>query len=217
MSLREFESALRELIGKPTDFRPFVCDGSPLSCSAFIVGYNPATEMTADWWDFWDPSYGYRRDVWFEEYQRERAMRPLKPGKTRRPAVSNTRRVIDWVVDSAAPIRCLETNIYAAATDTAAALAEKQRVTAPFDFLLHTIRPRVILVHGDEAIDHLGKLSETNLTWGRDASVSLGGYEVWIVAEAHFGRPRGGQGWSAERARQLGGKLKQLGCDQDTD
>lgn len=50
MTLSEFEQELRSLIGQPTDLRPFVCEGPPLACPVFIVGYNPATEMTADWW-----------------------------------------------------------------------------------------------------------------------------------------------------------------------
>ncbi len=44
MDLTEFGSELEALIERPTALRPFVCDGSPLSCTVFIVGYNPATE-----------------------------------------------------------------------------------------------------------------------------------------------------------------------------
>jgi hypothetical protein len=210
MNLAEFEQALADSIGRPTDLRPFVCDGSPLSCAAFIVGYNPATELAVDWWKFWEPDRGYRRAEWFGEYQRERASRPLKPGKTRRLAVSNTRRVIEWIVEAAQPIHCLETNIYAAASETAADLAEQQRLTAPFDLLLKALRPRAILAHGDEAISHLGRLAGTELRWGQEARVSLNGHELWVVAEAHFGRPRAGQGWSRERALRVGQRLKNL-------
>lgn len=38
-SLSEFSEALLTHIGKPTDLRPFVCDGSPLDCEALIVGH----------------------------------------------------------------------------------------------------------------------------------------------------------------------------------
>ena len=214
MTLSEFEQELRDLIGQPTDLRPFVCDGSPVTSSVFIVGYNSATEMTADWWNFWDPQYGYRRASWFQEYQRERANRPLKPGKTRRLPVSNTRRVIDWILEAAQPMRCLETNIYSAPSETAAGLAEQRQATAPFDFLLRTIQPRVVLAHGDDAIAHLGRLSRHSLSWGQEVRVSIGGNELWIVAESHFGRPRGGQGWSRERAWRVGQRLKDLASDQ---
>ncbi len=122
--------------------------------------------MSADWWAFWDPAYGYRRDAWLGEYQRERAARPLKPGKTRRAPISNTRRVLHWIAKAAMPARCLETNIYAAPSETAATLEEQRRMTAPFDFLVRTVRPRVILAHGDDAIEHLGRLTRTTLTRG---------------------------------------------------
>jgi hypothetical protein len=214
MTLPEFEQALRDLIGQPTALRPFVCDGSPLTCSVFIVGYNPATEMTADWWTFWDPQYGYRRAEWFQEYQRERANRPLKPGKTRRLPVSNTRRVIDCILEAAQPVQCLETNIFSAPSETAASLAEQQRATGPFDFLLRAIRPRVVLAHGDDAIAHLGRLSRNSLGWGQEALTSISGNELWVVAESHFGRPRGGQGWSRERASRVGQRLKELASPQ---
>ena len=214
MNLAEFEQELQELIGRPTDLRPFVCDGSPLECAIFVVGYNPATEMRADWWLFWDPVRGYQRAAWFQEYQRERAIRPLKPGKTRRSAVSNTRRVIDWILDAARPARCLETNIYSSPSETAATLAERRMATAPFDFLLRTIRPDVVLAHGDDAIAHFSRLSRTELRWGQEVRVTLGDKELWVLTESHFGRPRGGQGWSRERAAGVGRRLKELASGQ---
>ncbi len=48
MTLYEFELQLSDLIGRPTDLRPFVCEGSPLSCDIFLVGFNPATTMETD-------------------------------------------------------------------------------------------------------------------------------------------------------------------------
>ena len=51
--LSDFSRGMASLIGKPTDLRPFVCEGSPLGCEAFLVGFNPASEMSIDFWDFW--------------------------------------------------------------------------------------------------------------------------------------------------------------------
>src|SRR5215218_7019589 len=118
MDLIEFAARLKELTRAPTRLRPFVCDGSPLDCRIFIVGFNPATSLTGDWWDFWDSSYGFRRAEWLKRYIPERATQPLKPGRTRRAPISNTRKVIDWIVDAARPVKCLETNIYSAASTT---------------------------------------------------------------------------------------------------
>lgn len=188
-TLAEFETQLAELIGRPSDQRPFVCEGSPLDCSVFIVGFNPATTMDADFWSFWRSGSGFDKKAWLEEYKRDRAQRPLKPGKTRRNLVSNTRRVIEWIIEAAAPCRCLETNIYALPSDDKASLAEESRKTAPFRFLLETIKPSVIVAHGDDAI------RETQHLAGN----------VTVMPVKHFSR-----GWSEEAARSLGQKLGAL-------
>ena len=45
MTLDDFERALVALIGRPTGLRSFVCDGSPLKCDVFLVGFHLATTM----------------------------------------------------------------------------------------------------------------------------------------------------------------------------
>jgi hypothetical protein len=186
-TLHKFENDLLALIGQPTDLRPFVCDGSPLHCDVFIVGLNPASPMQADFWDFWRNGAGFDRNNWFDVYRQERATRPLKPGKTRRPAISNSRRTIDWVVAEAGTGRCLETNIYATSTEEYRDLAQAQRSTAPFDFLLATISPAVIVVHGKDAIAHL-RHKQPGAT---------------VIEVAHFSR-----GWSEAAARELGRRVR---------
>jgi hypothetical protein len=187
--IQSFEAELTKVIGKPTDLRPFVCDGSPLECDVFIVGLNPATKMSEDFWHFWRAGHGFDKKVWFEAYKKDRQLRPLKPGKARRNAISNSRRVIDWIIDDASPAKCLETNIYSAPTEQAVDLVSEQRITRPFDYLLTKIRPRVIVVHGEDATRHVeGK--------------SLSG--VRIIRVSHFSR-----GWSQESARALGQQIKE--------
>jgi hypothetical protein len=185
--LEVFERELVAVIGRPTDLRPFVCAGSPLKCSAFIVGFNPATALTKDFWHFWRSGDGFDKAAWFEEYKRERNLRPLKPGKTRRNVISNSRRVIEWVTDEAGPVRCLETNIYSLPTEQAADLSQKQRATAPLDFLLARIKPRVIIAHSVDAVD---LIQSRNLN-------------ARIVAVSHFSR-----GWSEAKARSLGQEIR---------
>jgi len=156
--MTDLENFARELelhIGLPSNARPFVCEGSPLTCIAFIVGFNAATELRFDFWKHWRDGYGFDKATWFAEYLAERAARPLKPGRTRRLPVSTTRKRLNIVVDAAAPVRCLETNIHSVASASAAELAVSDRGTAVFDFLLARVRPRVILAHGDEAVAHL--------------------------------------------------------------
>lgn len=191
IALDRFERDLTALIGNPTELRPFVCEGSPLQHRAFIVGFNPATEMSADFWSFWRPGYGFDKAAWFTAYLKDRQERPLKPGKTRRPGISNTRRVIDWIVQEASPVQCLETNIYAAPTEQAADLAQAQRLTAPINFLLDSVKPDVVVVHGKDAATHL-----------QDKGIA-----AHVIVVPHFSR-----GWSQANARALGCQIRHA-CD----
>ncbi len=151
--LLAFEAELTDLIGKPTHSRPFVCDGSPLDCGVFIVGFNPATEMTCDFWEFWRPGVGFDKAKWCAAYVQERRARSLKPGQRRRSAVSNTRRVLDWIAQELSPLLCLETNLYSVPTSKAADLSAIDKRTDPFRYLLGRIQPRVIVAHGKDACD----------------------------------------------------------------
>lgn len=190
-NLDVFEEELARRIGRPTELRPFVCEGSPLDCKAFIVGFNPATAMSADFWNFWSPDQGFDKSAWLAEYLEDRQRRPLKPGKKHRPIVSNSRRVIDWILQEASPVSILETNIYAAPTEAAADLAVTRRLAEPFDFLIDAIKPAVIVVHGKDAATYVQ---------GKDLASR-------IIAVPHFSR-----GWSQSSARELGQQIKSA-CD----
>lgn len=186
-NLVAFQQELAVLIGTPTELRPFICDGSPLECEVFIVGFNPATSMSVDFWQFWRRCEGFDKESWFEAYKKDRQVRPLKPGKTRRNSVSPSRRVMDWVLEGATPYKCLETNIYSTSTEQAVDLASERRITAPFDFLLASIKPRLIVAHGVDAVEHLRKMN----------------IDAKVVSVSHFSR-----GWSREAALELGLKIK---------
>lgn len=186
--LQDFETQLRDQIGYPSNFRPFVCDGSPMDCRVFIVGFNPATTLSTDFWQFWVPNQGFDKSQWFDSYREDRRTQPLKPGKKRRNEISNTRRVLEWVLDAAFPVRCLETNLYATPTAQAADLHSHQRYTAVFDFLVNAIKPRIIVTHGKAVEMHVRSFNRT----------------VRIISVSHFSR-----GWSQENARKLGLRLKE--------
>ena len=183
-SLDDFETDLERLIGRPTSLRPFVCDGSPLDCEAFIVGFNPATTMSRGFWDFWRRGYGFERQLWFDAYKEERASRPLAPGKTRRNPISNTRRVIEWIIEGASPVRFLETNVHSLPSDDIKSLAHEDRQTLPFDFLLDRLRPRAILAHGNDAAAWMEYRAHP---------------DVHVIAVSHLSR-----GWSRDAARRVG-------------
>jgi hypothetical protein len=156
MTLEEFEKQLAELLGRPTDLSPFVCDGSPLECQIFLVGFNPAAEMDTDFWAFWQPGRGYDKAAWYSRYKTDRAARPLKRGKGL--AVTPTRRNIDAFLEGAGSVRVLETNIYSGPSTDMRNLDVGGRESAPFHFLLEAIRPKVVVTHGREANDLMSRL-----------------------------------------------------------
>ena len=140
MDIGKFETELRDLMGSPYYDRPFVCDGSPLDCQVFIVGINAASSMTEDFWDCWRSGYGFDKSAWYSAYQAIRA----KPSRTR----TVMQIVMDEAVATNSDVRFLETNIYSFPTPRENILRSHQMSTKIFDFLLETIKPKVMLVHG---------------------------------------------------------------------
>ncbi|WP_449044349.1 hypothetical protein [Paracoccus versutus] len=154
MKIDEFEKGLADLIGRPTSLRPFVCAGSPLDCDVFIAGVNPATEMSTDFWDFWIPGRGYDKVRWYDQYQAERAKKPLKLGKTRRYAISPTRRNTNFFIEGAAGSQVLETNLDSRPAEIADHLKKWSDLRVDvFEFLFNTIKPRAVLFHGKFALE----------------------------------------------------------------
>ncbi|PYE42514.1 hypothetical protein DFI02_10684 [Rhizobium sp. PP-F2F-G20b] len=182
-SLKQFEQNLRNVIGGATNARPFVCSGSPFEASIFLVGYNPATEMSKDFWSFWSEARGFDKKAWIEEYIRERQAKPLKPGKSYRPRLSPTRRNIEAFVKAAFPAAVLETNIFAIASETKPELALANHDTTPFRYLVSTIRPKVIVAHGKDACEVVSRLKT----------------DAHVIAIKHLSR-----GWSTEAIARLG-------------
>ena len=71
-TLAGFAKELRRIA--PPGSRPFVCDGSPLECEAFIVGERVAT-TGLDFWRFWSDERGFDRSAFLEAYKAERQER----------------------------------------------------------------------------------------------------------------------------------------------
>lgn len=140
-NLRNFENGFANVIGRPSALRPFVCDGSPLRCTLFIVGYNPATPMEGDWWHYWDADYGFRKADWFRDYLEQRG----EPSKTRKK--------IEEIVKALPGVDILEANIDA--RPSAKKKDYPKAVTEPFDYLLAACKPKAIIAHGTDAVAHL--------------------------------------------------------------
>ena len=127
--MRELKSGLSAVVGDPcVGLRPFVCDGSPLDCRVFLVGINPATGMSGNFWDFWDDDSGFNREQWRERYVAERGN-----------GDSKSRKVIERIVEAARPVSCLETNLFSAQAGRKDQLRDGEKSTAAFEFLLDKI------------------------------------------------------------------------------
>ena len=196
-ALDRFESALRAHIGRPAYVRPFVCEGSPLECRAFIVGSNPATALSVDYWSFWESGYGFHREAWAEASRRERR----EAGKQE---TTPTRRMLWRIMREAAPVSCLDTNVFATPTPAERDLPAEMRRTAAFELVLDAVRPAALLAHGKEAEVHLRWLLGAELPRERFEPVATPWGSMKVRAVRHLSR-----GWSYEQAEALGRALRE--------
>jgi uracil-DNA glycosylase len=197
-ALERFAAALRERIGGPAHVRPFVCEGSPLECRAFIVGSNPATALSLDYWSFWESGYGFRREAWAEASRAQRRA----AGKAE---ITPTRRMLGRIMEEAAPVRCLDTNVFSTPTPAERDLPPELRQTGVFDLVLDAVRPAAILTHGREAREHLRRLlGVARLPEERFEPVPAPWGEVRVRAVRHLSR-----GWSYAEAEALGRALRE--------
>ncbi|TDF66048.1 hypothetical protein [Cupriavidus sp. L7L] len=188
--LTTFENDLKAVIGHPTTLRPFVCNGSPLDCTVFLVGLNPATKLKAGFWDFWVPGVGFDREAWFKTYVDERVAAGPNPGKTRVTKASRTRRLINHMIEGAGSVKVLETNIYSTEKASLSDLHPNEKETAPFDFLLGRIKPRLLVAFGIDAHRHLAKQK----------------LDAKVLEIPHFADREAG--WSNDKAFKLGEQVK---------
>ena len=126
--------------------RPFVCDGSPFACDIFIVGTNPKRQIGKPFWEFWSDTEGMDKARFMACYQKAHLL-------------SKTRVQMYGLMSELASTKVLETNVFAAATDGEEDLRKKDQRTDCFAFLLTTIKPKVVFVHGRKAIKTLGRLT----------------------------------------------------------
>ena len=144
LSLAQFRMNLSALMQSAHE-RPFVCDGSPLSCSVFLVGFNPATRLESSFWSFWSDSLGFDRSRFINEYEQTRK-------------VEGVRQRLNAMVGRFPVGSVLETNICSEPTKKAADLKRKDRRTDVFRFLLQSIRLRLVFLHSNEPINYFRTL-----------------------------------------------------------
>ncbi len=191
MNLSEFRSQLQKIEKRLPGCTswPFLCCGSPLTCRIFIVGANPATQDEMQFWDFWTPGRGFRKT----EFLRERVELTGPQSKTR--------KCIEIFSDAAGRNITLETNIYPYATPRKKDLTPEQKRTDIFEYLLHTIKPRIVLAHGCCAKQFFRERGIT-LVEDRLKSINLDGLRIKLLPRKHLSYQT-----SHEEVRKIGRKL----------
>jgi hypothetical protein len=129
----------------------------------------------------------------------------LKPGKTRRNPISNTRQRLGWIIEEASPVSCLETNVFSEATETLAELGANQRSTHIFEFLLQKLKPRLLVPHGKDSRACIESLAGEAFYENEISSTTVLGCSVKVLPISHLSR-----GWSQAAARELGAKIGEL-------
>lgn len=149
MTNRNFKEQLEKLMQSDNTLRPFVCDGDPLKSDIFIVGINPATKMETSFWDYFGEN-GFNKNKWLADYKKSR--------KEKRTLLSPTRKKIEYLVNEMfSDYRCLETNIFSSPSINLKTLDNSLKSTEIFSFLIKTIRPKAIFIHGSNPAEFIKK------------------------------------------------------------
>lgn len=157
MELKQFRCSIGALMVEENE-RPFVCSGSPLQASVFIVGFNPATALEKSFWSYWNDATGFNRELFNADYSKLRAKRGNRPR-------------IEAVAAAFPKGTCLETNIYSSPTKRAAMLRPEQRRTAVFEFLFNTIQPKALYIHSVAAVKFFSALTPEIASFDDDVAM----------------------------------------------
>jgi hypothetical protein len=172
--------------------RALLCDGCPLGCDFAIVGANPATNIPL--WPYWNAKSGCDKEKWLEALKKRTGGR-LPP----------TRKRIEWLLEEIRPHRCLELNVYPYISKKVTMLQKELKDTEVFEYLLTTIKPRLLFVFGNPAIKEVSKLKslgEPALVKGEFSDCALQDAKLTIYADSHVFN------WSQCRTRELGCRFK---------
>lgn len=163
--LSSFRERLENLM--PDEYmRPFACKGNPYKCRIFIVGTNPSPKMETPFLaNYWSDSKEFFYDEFYASYD---AQNPK----------GRTRFRLEQFVCGAGPIPCLETNIYATPGET---LAEDEKNTAIFEFLLREIKPDVIYLYRAPASQYFQNRFDCEVYNDRFTTTNVFGHETHIL------------------------------------
>ncbi|WP_141104118.1 hypothetical protein [Noviherbaspirillum denitrificans] len=149
-----------------------------MQCDIFVVGTNPAS--TVSWASFWDKERAtFNKEKWLHVYEEERAAKKRAQGKTGFHRWSTTRSRIEILNDAlGAQHRALETNLYSVSTPKENDLTRADKIPLIFNFLLRSIKPKALLVHGDATAQYLRKTYK----WSEAVGCSVMSFEYGSAA-----------------------------------
>lgn len=190
MTHSEFANQLRAIAGEGAGW-PFVCDGSPFDCQIAVVGINPATDVPL--WPHWSDGAGVNRAGWLQDYL------------SRYQKYTRTRACYERLVKAIAPARVLETNIIHHYSARERDLPKELRKrTEVFNYLIETLKPKILLVHGRSAVRHLQDLTSTSFERGKFTPVRYTNDVVFdVISHYHLSYQL-----SFEKVDELGEKLR---------
>ena len=188
MDLVTFDRELRVVAGTDA-VRPFLCEGSPLVCPVFLVGVNPSTGVPL--WPYWSPDRGCDKQGWLAGYRRQQGS--LRP----------TRKRIERLFDTLAPVRGRVTTGCQAPAPREAGGARAKRTTAVFEFLLGRLAPRVVFVHGRSAVAEVARMTGARIGHATFTPARFAGVGFEVFAGHHLAYQ-----WSYAAVDQLGGALR---------
>lgn len=171
-ALAQFHADLSSRMS-PTDTRPFICDGDPLRCRVFIVGFNAASDLPFE--DFWSDSCEFDRDRFLGAYR----VRRVEEGRS---PESPTRRRINRIIGHLPPSTCLETNLFSTPTKRAAGLTGSKRRTSIIEFLLHSVRPSIVYAYSKYPVEFFQTLTSGELADGEWQTVTFRDHQFRLLS-----------------------------------
>ena len=161
--LADFYKRLNERMPDPYS-RPFVCDGSPYKCEAFIVGINAATKL-GPFSDYWSDDDGFDMARFRREYEAS--------GKR-----EGNRRVIREI--SRGFGGALETNVCLRPSRKAKQLTQADWDATILPFLFKEFRPKVVFVHAKEPIAYMEKVARCSNIDMEPQAAEWFGHRFWV-------------------------------------
>lgn len=201
VTIEDIDRAMTELIPIAHPSRPFLCEGSPFGCEVVIIGINPGTKTELKW--HWKLPHGCDRRGWIAEFEKD----PANSRKKTRPCLEELCRAL-------APIRCLELNIFPYYTRDVKELRKRPELQDSkfFDFMLSAVKPRMLFVFGDDAIEYLlPALDLKALPKGKFTRRDHREPILDVYADSHFSwyaRQKGGLETAKAHAKRIGQMLK---------